>query len=157
MSGELVELDGALPAVEGGSQFATFEVDGQLLGIDVLDVQDVLDHHEIAPVPLAKKEVAGLLNLRGRIVTAIDMREKLGIGPIEGDRERMSIVVEKGQELYSLIVDKIEDVMTLPIKKFEQNPPNLEPMWADLSSGVYRLEDRIMLVIDVNNLLNYDA
>lgn len=148
--------DGAL-SNETLNEFSTFEVAGQLLGINVLEVQDVLNPIEIASVPLSGGEVAGLLNLRGRIVTAIDMRQKLGLPPFENRNECKSVVVEKNQELYSLIVDKVADVIGIPASKYESNPPNLKPAWAEISSGVYRLDGRIMLVIDVDSLLDYSA
>jgi purine-binding chemotaxis protein CheW len=155
MSYDAVAFDEGVALVAETKDFSTFEVDGQLLGINVLDVQDVLNPMEIANVPLAGSEVAGLLNLRGRIVTAIDMRQKLGLSAFENRSKCMSIVVEKNQELYSLIVDKVGDVISIPDNQFEQNPPNLKPVWAELASGVYRLEGRIMLVIDINHLLSY--
>jgi purine-binding chemotaxis protein CheW len=155
MSYDAVAFDEGVALVAETKDFSTFEVDGQLLGINVLDVQDVLNPMEIANVPLAGSEVAGLLNLRGRIVTAIDMRQKLGLSAFENRSKCMSIVVEKNQELYSLIVDKVGDVISIPNNQFEQNPPNLKPVWAELASGVYRLEGRIMLVIDINHLLSY--
>lgn len=156
MNTDLVAVGETAVLNEKTAQLSTFEVAGQLLGINVLDVQDVLNPMEIANVPLSGNEVAGLLNLRGRIVTAIDMRQKLGLDAFEDRAKCMSIVVEKDQELYSLIVDKVGDVINIPASKFEANPPNLKPVWAELSSGVYRLEGKIMLVIDIDNLLRYD-
>lgn len=155
MSYDLVAVKGAEIIEAQTKDFSTFEVDGQLLGINVLDVQDVLNPMEIANVPLSGAEVAGLLNLRGRIVTAIDMRQKLGLSPFENRSKCMSIVVEKNQELYSLIVDKVGDVISIPNDQFEQNPPNLKPIWAELASGVYRLDGRIMLVVAIDSLLSY--
>jgi purine-binding chemotaxis protein CheW len=156
MSSDLVAYDEDRQMVtEQTTEFSTFSVAGQLLGINVLDVQDVLNPMKIATVPLAGNEVAGLLNLRGRIVTAIDMRQKLGLDAFEDRSKCLSIVVEKDQELYSLIVDKVGDVINIPNSKFEHNPPNLKPAWADISSGVYRLEGKIMLVIDIDSLLSY--
>lgn len=136
-------------------QFSTFEVGGQLLGIGVLDVQDILNPMHITPIPLAGQDVAGLLNLRGRIVTAIDMRQKLGLDRFENRSSCMSIVVEKNDELYSLLVDKVRDVIDVPESSYESNPANLEEVWAGISNGVYRLDGEILVAIDVNRLLEY--
>lgn len=157
MSNDVATIDSNAVVSEDLHEFSTFEVAGQLLGINVLEVQDVLNPIEIASVPLSSGEVAGLLNLRGRIVTAIDMRNKLGLEPFENRDECKSIVVEKDQELYSLIVDKVADVIGIPASKYESNPPNLKAAWAEISSGVYRLDGRIMLVIDVGSLLGYGS
>lgn len=157
MTTEMVTYEDKQVATEAMTEFSTFSVEGQLLGINVLDVQDVLNPMDIATVPLAGNEVAGLLNLRGRIVTAIDMRQKLGLAAFPDRSKCMSIVVEKNQELYSLIVDQVGDVINIPDSKFENNPPNLKPAWADISSGVYRLDGKIMLVIDIDNLLSYTS
>ena len=145
----------ALPVSESMSELATFEIDGQLIGIPVLEVEDVLNPMSLTKIPLAKKEIAGLLNLRGRIVTAIDMRTRFGIDGFEKPEEQMSIVVEQKEELYSLLVDLVGDVMNLPKTKFEPTPANLDPKWAEVATGVYRLEGRILVVLSVNKLLEY--
>lgn len=155
MTKEIALMEDRAIVAEQTSDFSTFEVAGQLLGIAILDVQDVLNPMKIAKIPLAGPEVAGLLNLRGRIVTAIDMRQRLGLPAFENRDNCMSIVIEKNGELYSLIVDKVGDVLSLPDSQFEQTPANLKQVWSAVSSGVYRLEKRIMVVIDVNNLLEY--
>jgi purine-binding chemotaxis protein CheW len=133
--------------------FVTMKVGGQLFGIPVLQVQDVLNPQRITKIPLAAPEIAGALNLRGRIVTAIDMRTRLGLPAT--DKARMSIVVEYKTELYSLLVDEVGDVMSLTMKDYENSPPTLDARWRDVADGVYRLDDRLMLVIDVAKLLRF--
>jgi len=149
-----------LPAKsEAGSnrEFVTMFVDGQLFGIPVLQVQDVLGPQKITRVPLAPLEVAGSLNLRGRIVTAIDVRTRLGL-PARGKEEKsMSVVADHAGEFYSLIVDQVGEVMTLSSSSYEKTPATMEACWRDISDGVYRLEDKLLLVLDVNKLLRLDA
>lgn len=135
--------------------FVTMSIDNQLFGIPVLQVQDVLGPQRITPIPLAPDEVAGSLNLRGRIVTAIDVRCRLGLPPCEQENQRMSIAVEFCNELYSLIVDEVGEVLSLPDDMFERNPPTLDNRWREVSTGVYRLEDRLLVIVDVSRLLNF--
>lgn len=158
MSNELAVVEEEkLPVAEKTNQLSTFEIAGQLIGIPVLEVEDVLNPIPLTKIPLAKTEIAGLLNLRGRIVTAIDMRVKFGLSAFEKPADQMSIVVEKDGELYSLLVDEVGDVMNLPMRKFEQNPANLDPKWAEVSNGVFRLEGRILVVLNVEKLLEFSA
>ena len=134
-------------------QFVTLILGGQLCGIAVLEVRDVLGEQVISPVPLAPREVAGSLNLRGRIVTAVDLRLRLGLPPAAPGSRRMSVVVEVTGEFYALLVDQVAEVMSLKAGDLEQNPPTLPPPWADVSTGIYRLEDRLLVVLEVSRLL----
>ncbi|HTW69244.1 MAG TPA: chemotaxis protein CheW, partial [Acetobacteraceae bacterium] len=104
--------------------------------------------------PLAPPEIAGSLNLRGRIVTAIDLRRRLNLPPPAAGTVRMSVVAEQGGELYALLVDQVSEVMSLKASAFERNPPTLPPAWARFSNGVYRLQDRLLVVLDVGRLLD---
>ena len=140
-------------AETGERQFVTLILGGQLCGIAVLEVRDVLGEQMISPVPLAPREVAGSLNLRGRIVTAVDLRLRLGLPPAAPGTRRMSVVVEVTGELYALLVDQVAEVMSLKTGDLEQNPPTLPPPWADVSTGIYRLEDRLLVVLEVSRLL----
>jgi len=133
--------------------FVTLHVGGQLFGIPVLQVQDVLNPQRITRIPLASGEIAGALNLRGRIVTAIDVRTRLGLS--KSDKSSMSIVVEHKNELYSLLVDEVGDVMSLSHSEYEANPPTLDLRWREVSNGVYRLNGTLMLVLDVAQLLSF--
>lgn len=100
-------------------EFVTMIIEGQIFGIPVLQVQDVLGQQKITRVPLAPREVAGSLNLRGRIVTAIDVRTRLGLGAREEKQKSMSVVVDHNGEFYSLIVDQVGEVMSLPASDYE--------------------------------------
>lgn len=143
----------------GEAEFVTMRVAGQLFGIGVLSVQDVLRGLKITRIPLAPKEVAGSLNLRGRIVTAIDVRECLEIEPSDGPaipRERvMSVVVEHRNEFFSLIVDSIGEVVNLPLSQIEKSPANLAGRWKEVASGVYKLQDELLVILDVSKLLKF--
>ena len=131
-------------------------IDDQWFGIPVQNVQDVLGTQNIARIPLAPPEVAGSLNLRGRIVTAIDPRVRLGLPERAADASVMSIVVEHCDDLYSLLIDQVGEVLNLPADRFERNPASLDGRWRDISAGVYRLDDRLMIVMDVERLLDFD-
>lgn len=145
------ELDGS----DDREEFVTMCIADQMFGIAVLDVQDVLGPQQLTWVPLAGEEVAGVLNLRGRIVTAIDVRKRLGLSASAEGESSMSIVVEHGEELYSLIVDSVGEVLNLPPDAHERNPATLDPLWKEVASGVYRLDGNLLVVLDVSRLLNF--
>ena len=136
-------------------QYVTMWVDKQLFGIPVSQVQDVLRPQLVTPVPKAPYEVLGAINLRGRIVTVMDMRRKLGMPDFEDEHNSsMHIVVIQEDEFYSLVVDKIGDVMNLSDSQYSKNPDNLSQDWQKVSSGVYKMENNIMVVLDVNKMLD---
>lgn len=139
---------------EAARDFVTMTVADQFFGIPVLSVQDVLGPQRITRIPLSPPEVAGALNLRGRIVTAIDVRRRLGLPARAAGLPSMSIVVDQGGELYSLAVDSVGEVLSLPVESFERNPPTLDPEWREVSGGIYRLEGKLMVVLDVARLLD---
>lgn len=134
---------------ETSKEFLTIIVGGQMFGIPVLQVQDVLGEKGITRIPLAPPEIAGAMNLRGRIVTAIDLRYKLSMPKREDNAETMYIVVEHENELYSFIVDKVGDVLSLPDSAFEKTLSTIDPSWRDLTSGIYRLKGQLLVILDV--------
>ena len=134
--------------------YVTLSVADQLCGIPVLGVRDILAEQPITRIPLAPPDIAGSLNLRGRIVTAIDLRRRLHLPPPEAGQKRMSVVVEKGGELYALLVDQVSEVLSLDPALFERNPPTLARHWAAFSSGIFRLEGRLLVVLDVVRVLD---
>jgi purine-binding chemotaxis protein CheW len=136
------------------SEFVTFRLAKKLLGIPVLSVHDVLKQQPITRTPLAPDWIAGVLNLRGRIVTAIDLRCRLGLpARTSSDGKGMSIVIEHRGEPYSLLIDQIGEVLTLEDSQFERNPVTLDAMWRQISGGIYRLDEELMVVLDVHQLL----
>ncbi|MCB9959657.1 MAG: chemotaxis protein CheW [Rhodospirillaceae bacterium] len=136
------------------AEFVTMTVADQAFGILVGQVHDVLSPQRLTRIPLAPPEVAGSLNLRGRIVTAIDMRRRLGLEPSPAAAHQMSIVVDHAGEPYSLLVDAVGDVIRLPLAGLEPNPATLSRRWRDVSAGIYRLDQALLVVLDVANLLN---
>ena len=143
-------------AIRQNSEFVTVTVAKQLFGIPVLTVQDILGPQRITRIPLAPAEVAGALNLRGRIVTAMDVRSRLHLPPREEGDKGMAVVVEHDQELYSLLVDSVGDVLSFPEAKFEPNPSTLDQLWREISLGIYRLKNELLMVLDVDRLLSID-
>lgn len=138
-------------------EFVTMTIFDQLFGIPVSKVQDVLGPQIINKIPLAPPEVAGSLNLRGRIVTAIDIRKRLGLPPRPAGDEGMNVVVEHGTELYSLVIDTVGEVLSLPLSDHERNPSNLDELWRDVTAGIYRLDGKLMVIIDIDRLLTFNA
>ncbi|HEX9789629.1 MAG TPA: chemotaxis protein CheW [Kiloniellales bacterium] len=135
--------------------FVTFSIADQLFGLPVLLVQDVLSTYQITRIPLAPPEICGSLNLRGRVVTAMDVRIRLGLKPRPKDAHYMSIVAESEGELYSLMVDTVGEVLPLSDSNFERNPPTLDAKLRSFSYGIYRLEKGLLVVLDVKRLLDY--
>jgi purine-binding chemotaxis protein CheW len=135
--------------------FVTMTIADQMFGVPVLSVQDILGPQRITRIPMAPGEVAGALNLRGRIVTAIDVRRRLRLPERSTEKPGMSVVVDITGELYSLIVDSVGEVLSLPEENFERNPPTLDPQWREVSSGIYRLEGKLLVVLDVSRLLDF--
>ena len=148
---------GALELGGDSQDFVTANIGKQLFGIPVLTVQDVLGPQRITRIPLSPPEVAGSLNLRGRIVTAIDVRKRLGLRDRENDDPGMSIVVDEGGELYSLMVDQVGEVLSVPKKAFEQNPATLDPRWREFSDGIFRLDKKLLVILDVTRLLDFTS
>ena len=139
------------------TDFITMMIADQLFGLSVLSVQDVLGPQIIARIPLAPPEVAGSLNLRGRIVTAIDMRLRLGLDPLDEGEKGMSVVVEHQSELYSLIIDTVGEVLSLAEERFERTPPTLNARWREMARGIYRLDDRLLVVLDIDHVLDFHS
>jgi purine-binding chemotaxis protein CheW len=138
---------------EARDVYVTLTVGGQLCGIPVLTVRDILGPQAITRIPLSPRDVAGSLNLRGRIVTAIDLRRRLGVAHATSGSS-MSVVVEHQGELYSLLVDSVGEVMRLEAQGREQNPPTLAPEWRAFSMGIFRLAGELLVVLDVAAVLD---
>lgn len=146
-----------LDASQAADGFVSIRVGGQWFGVPVLRVQDVIAQTEVNRVPLAPPEVAGSLNLRGRIVTAIDMRLRLRMAPRGPDDGFMSVIVERSGELYALVVDDVGDVLWLSAESHEAAPVTMSAHWRGLCNGLYRLEGDLLLVINVEQILNLGA
>ncbi len=136
------------------ADYVSLVVADQLFGIPVLNVHDVFSPKNLAYVPMAPLEVAGVLNLRGRIVTAIDLRHRLGYPPRSAGDTKMAVVIEHHGEPYSLLIDSVGEVLSLSESLFERNPINLDQRWRDFSEGVYRLENQLMVVLQLSKIIN---
>jgi purine-binding chemotaxis protein CheW len=137
-------------AVPATSQLATFWLDGDLFGVEVGHVQEVLRSQSITRVPLAPPAVAGLINLRGQVVTAIELRERLGRPPRSEGQEAVVIVVRLHGEAVSLLVDRIADVVDVDVRDFETPPDTLDGAARQLIRGAYKLAGQLLLALDVN-------
>lgn len=133
-------------------QYVTVVIGGQLFGLPISQVHDVFVPESVTRVPLSAPEVAGVLNLRGRIVTAIDMRRRLHLPPRE-EGTMMAVGIEYKSESYGLVIDTVGEVLTLPSDTTEPNPSNLDKRWAEISGGVHRLDGQLMVILDVERLL----
>jgi purine-binding chemotaxis protein CheW len=136
------------------TEYVTVTIGDHLFGLPISRVQDVFVPERLTRVPLAPPEVAGILNLRGRVVTAIDMRTRLDLGSRPKDRPAMAIGIEFRNESYGLLVDAVGEVMALRDSACEAKPANLDPRLNKVAAGIYRLEGHLMVVLDVDRLLD---
>lgn len=153
----LANNSGAAGVDSALEEYVTVTVHGQQFGIPVLTVQDVLGPQRLTRIPLAPAEVAGVLNLRGRVVTAIDLRRRLALPALDSHEKQMSVVVDNDGELYSLLVDTVGDVIQIAAGDLEATPATLDRQWQDYSRGVHQLEGELLIILDVTQLLNIEA
>jgi purine-binding chemotaxis protein CheW len=132
--------------------FVTFTIAGQLFGVPVMQVQDILTPDAVAPVPGGPAEVRGLINLRGRIVTVIDMRTRLSL-PRSEEKTGMCVTIECGGEPYTLWVDSVGDVIKLPRSLREANPATLDAVWRDVADAVYRTDQGLLVALQIDRLM----
>jgi purine-binding chemotaxis protein CheW len=144
-------------ASENVTEYVTALIGEQLFGLPISRVQDVFMLDRLTRVPLAPPEIAGVLNLRGRIVTAIDMRSRLGLGKRENDGRPMAIGIEFNGESYGLLIDTIGEVLKVADDTREPNPVNLDPRLARVSAGVHQLQGQLLVVLDVDRVLEKGA
>ena len=135
-------------------EYVTAMIGGQLFGLPISRVQDVFVPERLTRVPLAGPDIAGLLNLRGRIVTVIDMRRRLDLPAQQGAGRPMAVGVEHKGELHGLLIDEIGEVLKLPAASREDNPVNLDARLARVSAGVHRLDGRLLVILDVERVLD---
>ena len=136
------------------TEYVTAMIGGQLFGLPIVRVQDVFIPERLTRVPLAPPEIAGVLNLRGRIVTLIDMRCRFGLGKREDGDPAMAIGVESRGESYGLLIDSIGEVLKLDAATREPNPINLDPRLASVSAGIHRLDGQLLIVVDIDRVLD---
>jgi len=133
--------------------FVTFKVADQLFGVPVTEVQDILAPDAIAPVPGGPADVCGLINLRGRIVTVIDMRTRLSLPPQDHAGKGMCVTVESRGDAYTLLVDAVGDVITLSSDLREGNPATLDAVWREVADAVYRTDQGLLVSLHIDRLL----
>jgi purine-binding chemotaxis protein CheW len=139
------------------TDYVTFTTAGQLFGLPIERVQEVFRPTRITRVPLAGAQIAGVLNLRGRIVTAIDMRRRLELDARDEGEALMAIGIESGNESFGLLVDALGEVLKVADSEREPNPVNLDRKLARVSAGVFRLDGQLMVVLDVDRVLDLSA
>jgi purine-binding chemotaxis protein CheW len=132
---------------------ATFRVGDLLLGLPVSAVEEVVDVEQVVPVPLAPAEVCGLINLRGRIVVAVDVRESLGLPARPEGRSRVHVVLAADGEPASLVVDEVGDVVPMPDSAREEVPETVAPALRRLVTGAFQLASSLLLVLDPDLVL----
>lgn len=129
--------------------YCTFALQDFTFGIEVRTIQEVIRYQEMTPIPLAPDAMRGLINLRGQIVPAIDLRRRLGLPAREGELLPMNVVVCTDEGAVSLLVDEIGDVVEVAPERYERPPETLSPAARGLVTGVYKLDDRLLLILDV--------
>ena len=138
----------------GKQQFSTFVVDQLLFGVGVEKVQEVIRYQQMTRVPLAPSVVKGLINLRGQIVTAVDLRRRLGLRERAATDLPMNVVIRHEDGAVSLLVDEIGDVLEVEQESFELPPGTLAGEARELIRGVYKLKDALLIALDTDKMLN---
>jgi purine-binding chemotaxis protein CheW len=134
-------------------EYVTATIGGQLFGLPIAGVQDVFVPDRLTSVPLAPPEIAVVLNVRGRILTIIDMRRRLELEALEESRRTLVVGIEHKGESYGLLIDRVGEVLKLPARSFEDNPINFDRTLAQVSAGVHRLDGKLMVVLDLDRVL----
>lgn len=148
--------NGALQAADC-EEYVTVTVADQMFGLPIDRVHDVFIASSVTAVPLAPREIVGLLNLRGRVVTALCLRRRLGLPDGAESNREMAVGLEQKGESYGLLVDSVGEVMKLALSTREPNPVHMDPRWGKLSRGVHRLDDTLLIILDVDGVLSFDA
>ena len=134
-------------------QLSTFKVGELYFGVDILKVQEILRGQEMTPVPLAPPEIRGLINLRGQIITALDLGTCLGLGSSAEGANPMNVIVKIQEETMSLLVDEIGDVVEVSESQFESTPEGLQRELQEFVSGVYKLDSRLLLLLNAERTI----
>jgi len=139
------------------NQYCTFVVDSMLFGVEVGRVQEVIRFQEMTRVPTAPQVVSGLINLRGQIVTALDMRSRLGLPPRDTVTRPMNVVIRTDDTAISLLVDEIGDVVNVDQTTYERPPETINAAARELITGVYKLKDRLLMIVDTQRAVEFAA
>ena len=144
-------------SAEDQFEYVTVKIGGQLFGVAVDEIREVFSPQDVTTVPRAPGEIGGLLNLRGRIVTAVDSRIKLGLPAREADEPVMALGMEQGSELFGVLVDEVGEVVRLKSDTLEPSPAHLDGRWRALLKGVHRLENELLAVLDMKALIAWSS
>jgi purine-binding chemotaxis protein CheW len=136
------------------AQLSTFSVADHLFGVEVTVVQEVIRYQPMTRVPLAPAALAGLINLRGQVITAVDLRRRLGFGDRAADERAMDVIVRTRDGLVSLLVDRIGDVVEVAEEAFEEPPETLQGTIRELIRGAYKLDHALLLSLDVQGAVD---
>ncbi len=134
-------------------QLSSFYLDNQIFGVDAHTVQEVIRYQEMTHVPLTADCISGLINLRGQIVTAIDLRKRLGMGPRPTDKRPMNVVIRTDEGAVSFLVDQIGEVIDVSADSFESPPETLRGASRDLVDGAYKLDKQLLLVLNTKEAI----
>ncbi len=138
-------------------EYVTVMVGEQMFGLPIDRVHDVFIASALTDVPLSPREIVGLLNLRGRVVTAMCLRRRLGLPDFESDGRNMAVGLEHKGESYGLLVDQVGEVMKLSADTHEPNPVHMDQRWVKLSRGVHRLDEKLLIILDVDAVLSLEV
>ena len=138
-------------------EYVTVMVGDQMFGLPIDRVHDVFIASALTDVPLAPREIVGLLNLRGRVVTAMCLRRRLGLPDRDEEGRNMAVGLEHQSESYGLLVDQVGEVMKLSADTHEPSPVHMDPRWVKLSRGVHRLDDKLLIILDVDAVLSLEV
>ncbi len=156
--GTAAPCDAEVPSTDDAARqpcvWCTFRLDSLFLGVSVSHVQEVIRHQPSTRVPKVSPVIAGLMNLRGVIVTTLDLRRRFDLAPFPQDHEPMHVVVKTDDGIVALLVDEIEDVIETEIELFEPPPATLRGALRECARGVIKLDDRLMIVVDTDRLLD---
>jgi purine-binding chemotaxis protein CheW len=142
------------PSGQAMRKFIQTRIDGQLFGLNVETVEDILLPQEFTPIPLAPPAILGLINLRGRTVTIISLRRLLGLPEPASKQACRNIVLHRENELYSFVVDSVSEIQDIQDGQIRKAPENLSAVWKELSLGVCSLEKELMVMLDINKIFN---
>ncbi len=139
--------------MSASQQFCTFFLDGLFFGVEVEKVQEVIRHQKTTTVPLAQDVIGGLINLRGQIVTAVDLRRRLELSQRNASADPMNVVIRTEDGAVSLLVDEIGDVVEVEQEDFEHPPDTLSGVARELIRGAYKLKGKLLLLLDTDRAM----
>jgi purine-binding chemotaxis protein CheW len=148
MTEEKKKLDTAL------IQLVTFSIDGEEFGVEILKVQEIIRMMDITRVPRAPRFVEGVINLRGKVIPIVDLRKRFGLEPRKRDKDTRIIVIEISSMIVGFIVDSVSEVLRIPASTIEPSPPVVSSLDSEYISGVGKLEDRLLILLDLDRLLS---